>query len=40
MTLTGKNVITLRKLTSKVTAEKVYPSPLFLKHCGIGHLKN
>ena len=25
MTLTGNNVITLRKFTSKVTAEKVYP---------------
>ena len=25
MTLMGNNVITLRKLTSKVTAKKVYP---------------
>ena len=28
MTLTGNNVITLRKLTSKVTAEKGIPPPL------------
>ena len=35
MTVTGNNAITLRKLTSKVTAEKVYPKDSFAKPQGL-----